>query len=313
MEPHITIVIVTYNRLEKLKRTLACYSKQTSSFNELIVVDNRSTDGTREFLDDWKMQKDSFDKYVLHMKANVGGSGGFYEGEKFALSFNPDWVYVADDDAYATDSMIAEFKKFVKKNGNKDYSAISGAVINVDGTIALDHRSIVKYKDGYKFKKEHSTIEQYELEKFDIDCFSYVCTFLNAEKMRKVGLCNPEYFIYFDDTEHSLRLRDIGKNVCVPSIRIIHDGGGIVAIKDDNVLTTWRDYYSVRNQMNMLVKRNKKTALFFFVQTLKRKIICYHFSYPCMKLITSALLDGIFNRLGIHPIYKPGFSIKIKK
>lgn len=309
MEPHISIVIVTYNRLEKLKKTLSCYSKQTDSFRELIVVDNCSTDGTQEFLDDWKNRKESFLKFVLHMDTNIGGSGGFYEGEKFALSLKPDWIYVADDDAYATENMIAVFKEFLKKNSNEDYSAISGTVVNVDGSISLDHRSNVLFKDGYKFEKIHSTEEQYKLEKFEIDCFSYVCTFLNAKKMQKVGLCNPNYFIYFDDTEHSLRLREVGKIVCVPSIKIIHDGGGIIAIKDDNVLTTWRDYYSVRNQMNMLVKRNKKSALYFFVQTFKRKWIRYKFSYSSMKLIMSALLDGMFNRLGIHSIYKPGFSI----
>ena len=45
------VVLVTYNRLDKLKIALECYEKQKYLPKNIIVVNNASTDGTKEFLD----------------------------------------------------------------------------------------------------------------------------------------------------------------------------------------------------------------------------------------------------------------------
>ena len=44
------VVIVTYNRLELLKECLLCIDKQVKKFDSVLIVDNYSTDGTREYL-----------------------------------------------------------------------------------------------------------------------------------------------------------------------------------------------------------------------------------------------------------------------
>ena len=36
----VDAVIVTYNRLEKLRNALSCYEKQTAPLRTLIIVDN---------------------------------------------------------------------------------------------------------------------------------------------------------------------------------------------------------------------------------------------------------------------------------
>ncbi len=53
----IGAVIVTFNRLEKLKKALASYEKQTLLPEYIIVVDNASNDGTKEYLEEWKKEK----------------------------------------------------------------------------------------------------------------------------------------------------------------------------------------------------------------------------------------------------------------
>ena len=45
----IGCVIVTFNRLEKLKKALAAYDKQEVKPKYIVVVDNASTDGTNVF------------------------------------------------------------------------------------------------------------------------------------------------------------------------------------------------------------------------------------------------------------------------
>ena len=76
---NIAIVLVTFNRLEKLKIALKKYQEQTYLPKHLIVVDNCSTDGTREFLEQWEKIEDKYEKHVLRLSTNTGGAGGFYE------------------------------------------------------------------------------------------------------------------------------------------------------------------------------------------------------------------------------------------
>ena len=90
----VDVVIVTYNRLEKLKKAIASYENQTRTFRNMIVVNNHSTDGTQEFLEAWKMEKAAFSKYVISTDDYLGGSGGYYLGQKntennYGNSFQP--------------------------------------------------------------------------------------------------------------------------------------------------------------------------------------------------------------------------------
>ena len=62
MELNVDVVVVTYNRLEKLKKALACYENQTLSFRSIIIVDNHSSDGTYEYLEEWKSKQTPFVK-----------------------------------------------------------------------------------------------------------------------------------------------------------------------------------------------------------------------------------------------------------
>lgn len=67
---NVVAVVVTYNRLELLKRNLSCLRRQTVPLTTLVVVDNGSTDGTGVWLDEQE------DVKTIH-QTNVGGAGGF--------------------------------------------------------------------------------------------------------------------------------------------------------------------------------------------------------------------------------------------
>lgn len=109
----IGVVIVTYNRKEKLKKALKAYDQQIFLPCEIIVVNNASTDGTNEILDRWKSENSIYSKVVIDSKYNVGGSGGFYLGEKRALHDNISWIMIADDDAYPDTDYIKKYMRIL--------------------------------------------------------------------------------------------------------------------------------------------------------------------------------------------------------
>ena len=92
----ICCIIVTYNRLQLLKESINSVSMYKDKIKKIIVVNNASTDGTTEYLDNICNSENK----LVHVKLekNIGGSGGFYEGIKKSFEYNCDWVWIMDDD-----------------------------------------------------------------------------------------------------------------------------------------------------------------------------------------------------------------------
>jgi len=64
MNKNVVAVCVTFNRLDKLKNTINAFDSQTVPITELVVVDNASTDSTKEFLSTWVKQIGKYRKKV---------------------------------------------------------------------------------------------------------------------------------------------------------------------------------------------------------------------------------------------------------
>lgn len=308
----VDIVIVTFNRLEKLRHALSCYNGQTAHFRNIIVVDNCSTDGTKAFLSSWEKRTTVYGKYVIRMPKNTGGAGGFFEGQRFATSLNPDWILLADDDAYLYPDALEKFYMFIESNEQINFVAVGAAVLDRNGQYALHHRKRRVIQYGFKYSEQMSTIRDYEKPYFDIDSFSYVGIIINVNVLREVGYDNPNYFIYYDDTEHSIRIREQGRILCVPSIRIKHDEG-FEDVKMKNICITWRLYYLVRNSIHCQKKHFFLCSVWSTLVVLKsiflnknkigaKELPVYR------KMVVSAISDAWTGSLGIHAKYKPGYD-----
>ena len=111
----IGVVLVTYNRLEKLKIAIKSYENQIVRPEYIMIVNNCSTDGTEQFLEEWQNEKTEIEKIVINLDKNTGGSGGFNEGLTNCLALDADWVWVADDDAYPKENAFAIAQNYIQK------------------------------------------------------------------------------------------------------------------------------------------------------------------------------------------------------
>lgn len=91
----LSIVIITCNRMNELSKTIESCMNFCGMPYELIVVDNGSTDGTREYLNELS-KRNSCIKCDFE-EVNLGVSGGRNKGYSLA---NSDIVFFIDDDAY---------------------------------------------------------------------------------------------------------------------------------------------------------------------------------------------------------------------
>lgn len=304
MKEKILTLIVTYNRIEDLKKSLNAYSEQTIKPEGIVVINNDSSDGTFEFLKNWNNIDEGFEKFVINLEKNVGGAGGFYEGLKFAISKDFNWVWLHDDDAFVEKDGIEKLKKHISETNKQTVSAVCSKVID-NGTIQIYHRR--NFKQGIlKVKEEIFPTTEYDKECFEINAFSYVGVAINIEKLKEVGLTNKDLFIHHDDIEHSHRLSKVGKILVYPDINVVHN-----TKVSDSRKTDWKLYYTLRNHLYFVKKYFRKTSYYYeymhiyllaiYKKFVKKDITTY-------KLMKTALYDARCGNLGKHELYKPGWK-----
>ncbi len=301
----ISVVIVTYNRIEKLKKCLEIFDNQTILPSVMVIVDNASTDGTKEYLEKWKEKTSEYKKIIVRSDINEGGSGGFYRGIKAALDFAPDWIWVSDDDAFPEVNALEIAHEFLCNKETSGLAGICGSVINKN-QIELEHRKVISTR-GFRIKEKQMPLSAYDNQFTDINVCSFVGSIFNKQIIETAGLPEKNYFIWGDDTEYSIRLSKYGKILCIPSIKIHHD------VDESNSGLSWKDYYGNRNRLD-LYRRHFPLIPYLFAKTrryIKAKYLqLFATNKEYADLYYRAYIDGKNGTLGIHQLYRPGWKPK---
>ena len=103
--PTVCAVVVTFNRKTLLQRTLTALYQQTQPVDKVLVVDNASTDGTYQMLQEKGFLAMPNLEYI-NLQTNTGGAGGFYNGVKLGYEQDFDWLWLMDDDGYPTEDCL---------------------------------------------------------------------------------------------------------------------------------------------------------------------------------------------------------------
>jgi hypothetical protein len=309
------VVIVTYNRLELLKECVDCVRKASIPFSHIIIVDNCSTDGTKEYLEQLSFPELT----VLHQTKNLGGAGGFYQGLKEAQGLDLDWVLIIDDDA-----MIApDYMEVLLQEADREHKgsrgmpaavmALAGSVWT-DGRLDLTHRRRVISR--WLFMEQPVPAEAYKKQRtFNCDCASFCGLVISGQVLKQIGLPRQEYFIWMDDTEYCLRLKPFGGILVVPAAKLNHKT--VIPKHRDSLLkrTTWRHYYGYRNRYDTAKIHFGSISAFFVameyhVLTLFSRCMMLRSDTKekgrfNVQMIQDALSDGKAGRLGQNARYHP--------
>ena len=189
----VCAVVVTYNRKVLLRENVEALKAQTYKNLKILIIDNASTDGTKEYIHD--LIDDKKVKY-FNTGANLGGAGGFNYGMKKAVLIGCDYVWVMDDDCIPEkDSLKVLFDNAQKLNNNFGY--LSSKVLWKDGSICNMNIQKVNLK---------SKVDTSKTELTKIKLASFVSLFLKREVIEEVGLPIKDFFIWGDDLEYTNRI-----------------------------------------------------------------------------------------------------------
>lgn len=301
------VVLVTYNRLDKLKIALECYENQTYLPKKLIIVNNASNDGTTEYLKEWQKKKTSFKKQVINLQTNTGGSGGFYTGLSQSLKEKFDYVWVSDDDAFPENNCFEIANEFLLQNNEKNISAICGTVMN-RGNIDIVHRRRLKKFAGFLIQTFVSK-KEYKKDYFKLNLYTYVGTFINVNKMKTAGITKKDYFIYCDDTEHSYRMSLYGDIYCLTNMKIVHDG----PLNNGKDGVNWKLFYGIRNSIDFVKSDFSKIYYYTYKVYFRLKYyamitLLWPNKRVGYKLVNNAIKAGKKGILGLDKVYRPGWK-----
>lgn len=116
----ISIMMVTYNRLELTKQTVKNIYETVKTPFDFIIIDNASTDGTIEYLKELNKEYDN-----IHLKfnsTNCGISIGRNQSLVIANSLNTEWYVTIDNDVLFHNGWLNECIDVLK--ANKNFGAI---------------------------------------------------------------------------------------------------------------------------------------------------------------------------------------------
>ena len=252
--PKVFAVIVTFNRLPMLQQTLS--HTLSEPLDGVIVINNASTDGTRDWLD---AQKHPL-LQVVHLPVNGGGAGGFHHGFDHVVKHtDADWLVCFDDDAYPQPGSIARFKALALP---PDVAGVAAAVYLPNGRISEMNRpshhpfagvgatlrTLFKRRSGF-----HVQDDDYQRSQpMDIDFSSFVGCFLRVSAIReRLGLPRKELFIYADDIMYTHTIGEHGmRHWFAPTVRFTHDCATLQA-QQDVYKPMWKVYYTYRNRLEL--------------------------------------------------------------
>lgn len=242
----VQAVVVTYNRKALLKECIDAILQQTTPVNKLIVVDNNSTDGTKEFLQEHNYLNNPVIEY-MKLSENIGGAGGFYEGMNRARKYTPDWVWIMDDDTIPTETCLEELLKASEQIEGK-VSFLASSVRGIHGEAMnvpkIARNQFSEYTDWYKYLDKGMA---------QIVKATFVSLLINFEAIKACGLPWKGFFIWGDDSEYTQRIiRDYGPAYMVGKSLAIHkrfSAEALSIVKEQNKNRIPMYFYYYRNNL----------------------------------------------------------------
>lgn len=259
--PFVSIIILNWNGSKLTTECISSLFNDHYKKKEIIVVDNGSTD------DSVRIIKTRFPNIeIIENKKNYGYAKGNNIGIKKCLSRKSELILILNNDTIIKNNILLPLIKQIKNS--KKIGIVCPKIFDLNNRInsfgaridfdAGDCPGIGSgEKDSIKFSKR----------KF-VDAAAGSCMLIRTEVFRKIGLIPEDYFLYYEETDFSLKARRAGFNIVVePKASIIHRVGGST---NPNTSTLYR-YYITRNRF-LFMKRFAPTFKwwkFFIKNSLK--------------------------------------------
>ncbi len=213
--PPVSIIMLTWNGLAYTRACLESIWANTSGVDyHLVIVDNGSSDGTREWL------RTLPDIALIENATNVGFTRGNNQGMQIVP---PDHdVLLLNNDTIVTQAhWLARLRDVA--NDHADYGLVGCTLLRTDG--ALQHAGTYMPPGnywGYQIGGGEAYVGQYAGVR-EVEGIVGACMYIRRDLRAAIGGLDETFFSYFEDTDYCIRAAEAGfKIACVGDVQVIH-------------------------------------------------------------------------------------------
>jgi GT2 family glycosyltransferase len=264
----LSIIIVNYNSRSLIEQCLVSVHKAITGINtEIIIVDNNSSDGSKEYLP----PKFTNVKFIFNNDnfgfAKACNQGFKISSGKYIVFLNPDTIlsenslidcisfFETHADAGAAGVRMLNEKGNFLKESRRGLPTPSASFYKLFGLAAIFPKSktFAKYYQGHIPEKENNSVE----------VLSGAFMMVKGDVIEKINGFDEDFFMYGEDIDLSLRITQLGyKNYYLGKINVTHLKGGSTIYNYKYV----QDFYDA---MKLFVKKhysNKPTWYVLFLR-----------------------------------------------
>jgi N-acetylglucosaminyl-diphospho-decaprenol L-rhamnosyltransferase len=210
----LSAVIVTYESRAAIGRSLPALLAELSPQDEVIVVDNASSDGTADAVEGLVPIAT-----VIRNERNVGFAAGANRGAEAARSdllvfLNPDAVVQPG----FREAIVRPFED------GRGWAAWQGLVTMGAGTLINTSGGVVHFTGVSWAGEAGQALPAQPLAAHEVAFASGACLAVPRDRWRAQTGFSPEFFMYCEDADLSMRLRLEGGRIGIePAARVDHD------------------------------------------------------------------------------------------
>lgn len=256
IQPLVYIVVINYNNFED---TIECIKSLNSIYyknKKILIVDNYSKNNSVKEL---KAHIPSCD--ILQLNENLGFAGGNNVGIKKALELGADYVLLINNDTTVNkdflDKMVEVFYKY------EDVGIVGGKILNYYNKNLISHAG--GNIDLFKYTTTHYGLNKFDSSEYnterEVGFISGCLMLIKSEIFKSVGLLPEEYFMYYEDTDYCLNVRENGyKLIYSPKAIIYHKVSASSGGEESPFFLKW----NTRNRLLFMNKYKYKVNIYKF-------------------------------------------------
>jgi GT2 family glycosyltransferase len=231
---------------------------------------------------DWKSLPILEDQplYLIKNETNLGFAEGNNIGIRFALKhLNPDYILLLNNDTVVHPDFLTELVIACERDSSIAFAGPKVYYYNANGkSDIIDFAGGTIWMGlGLTTHIGRGTVDRGQYDEIkEVDYVEGSCLLGRKTAIEQIGLMNPDYFLYWEETDWCVRAKRAGYRLTyVPTAKIWHKGAGAGYSKT-------KSYYLTRNRF--IFMRKYATGMQYFIFLLFFALI-YFWYFSCLILV----------------------------
>lgn len=248
----VYIILVNYNSYKDTIECAKSLEKIEYKNFKIIIVDNGSKDESLS-----KIRRELKECILIETGENLGFAGGNNAGINYAIKNGADYVLLLNNDTLVKSDFLNKMLLRYQQNDNIGLVGCKIMYYPEKNRIWFGGGKI----DWFKFIGTHFGIGEVDNGQYDqeneIDFMTGCCMLIKREVIEKVGLLSEQYFMYFEDVDFCVKVKEAGYKIWYNPKAVIYHKVGLSGGGEESPFSI---KWSTRNRMIFMNKYKYKIS-----------------------------------------------------